>query len=700
MDKKDVDIHMNKNRSAAAAFRPRLFVIIVAVLMLLALTGCQEDLPIELPDLPHIDIGPATEPTETQPVPTEPPETEPVVPASGNPDEVSCKSSYSTGDNDAVLVAYDTVATIGEAELNNAQLQIYYWMAVNNYKESGYAVSPDFAQPLDQQLCELSEEPMTWQQYFLQQALRAWNSHYAMTMVSRDAKLPVEEAYKPNAKKHAENITPEIYNLDLLYGYDPTYEIADAHRDYLDSLPDVLEQYAADKGYEELSDLVKDLAGLATNADYLLKYAQLCNEGYMYATTLSYYIEPTAEEVETFFTEHEADYAADGITKDGGKYANIRHILITEEYAKEKELSANSLLKKWQGTGTEDYFAELAFAHSQDTGSNVNGGLYSGISKGQLADEMDAWCFDEARQAGDTTIIESEAGDHILYFCEASDIWAVHAREDLIAQQLAAKVSEAVESYPMEVDYSAICLGEARNSETVITTGDVLYPDVAHERFPVAPLYLQQDYEGTMYGKYSLVTYGCGITTMSMLTSYMTDDEWTPPEMCALYGKYCSEKGTAHAMFAEVPTDRGFYLIERVYTWKAALPYLEDGYMVVSLQRDGYWTRGGHYLLLHNLIETEEGTMVQVRDSNILNYGKLDGHTTGYFSLKTIPSNSRCYWIYQKKVTRIDSCVRCGQPTEESLVPADMFEMGYYCSKCLTAMNRRDAYIDACFGTI
>jgi len=122
---------------------------------------------------------------------------------------------------------------------------------------------------------------------------------------------------------------------------------------------------------------------------------------------------------------------------------------------------------------------------------------------------------------------------------------------------------------------------------------------------------------------------------------------------------------------------------------------------VVTLQHDGYWTAGGHYLLLHNLIEveTEDGkteTRIQVRDSNVKNYKRLTGHAPGHFALSTIPGNAKCYWVYQKKVMNVDSCVRCAEQTADSHAPAALFTEGYVCPKCQTAVNRRDAYIDGC----
>ena len=675
--------------------------IVAAATALLLLSGCQntpEELPQVLPAPPAATEETTVPPIEeTEPAPTEP---EPTAPPDGNPDDVTCQGSY-TG-TVAEIAAYKNtpVATIGKEELTNAQLQIYYQMAVSAYREAGHEVGPDFSKPLDTQLRDLDGMTVTWQQYFLQQALDTWQSHYAMAQRSKDEVLPLEEAYGRNEQKHAENLKTKIYNLNLLYGYNTDYRIADAHQAYLDSLESRIAELAIAKGYKTPAALANDFAGIGTNDTYLLDYARMMNEGYMLMTTLSYYMEPDVAAVESYFAAHEAEYAAAGITKDGN-YVNLRHILLTPDSATPEgwekcQKDADALLKKWAKSRTEANFADLAFANSKDTGSSVNGGLYTNLAKGQLTQELDSWCFDPQRKAGDTTIIKTVDGYHILYLCAPSSIWYEHAERDLIASLIIQEISNTVEDYPMEVDYSAITLGLPGIDTLVLTPGDLLYPDIAHERFPVAPLYLQQDYPNTKYGNYSLVTYGCGVTTMAMLVSYMTDEEWTPPELCALYGRYCSEKGTAHAMFTEVPTDRGFYCVDKVFTWKEALQALEDGYMVVSLQRNGYWTRGGHYLLLHNLLETEEGTMVQVRDSNIYNYKRLDGHTIGHFSLDTIPPNSRCYWIYQKKVTNLDACVRCAQPTAESHVPTEMFASPYLCPKCEEALTRRNAFLEGC----
>lgn len=692
--------------------RSLALLLVATAAMLLMLSGCSRE-----PSAPAEAVPEATAasmPEETLPPETEPTEPPPTCPPDGNPDDITCQGSYTDEAMEVAQNAQKTVATIGEKKLTNALLQIYYQMAVNTYHQAGHEIAPDFTQSLDTQLCPLEGTAVTWQQYFLQQALNSWQSHVAMVERSKTAQLPLEAAYGRNEQKHAENLRTKIYNLNLLYGYNTDYKINEAHQAYLDNLHNLLASLAEEKGLATTAALANQLAGVGTNDTYLLEYAKLMNEGYMYATTLSYYIEPTAEEVAAYFAEHEADYAQLGITKDNLS-VNLRHILLVPENATVAQdgtvtasdedwqnclTATEALMKKWNKDKSEANFADLAFQNSADTGSNINGGLYSNIVKGQLIQELDAWCFDPARQTGDIATIRTTLGYHIVYFCAPTEVWYAQAEADLIASILVKEIADTVQKYPMTVDYSAISLGHPTAEEVILTAGDLLYPDIGHERFPVAPLYFQQDYPDTMYGNYSLVTYGCGVTTMSMLVSYMTDEEWTPPELCALYGKYCSKAGTAHAMFTEVPIDRGFYCKERVFTWKEALAYLEQGYMVVTLQRNGYWTRGGHYLLLHNLIETNEGTMVQVRDSNLYNYKRLDGHTIGYFSLDTIPSNSRCYWVYQKKVMNYDTCARCAAPTEQSHVPSAMFVSDYICDKCDEALLRRNTYQDGCANPV
>ena len=106
------------------------------------------------------------------------------IPADGNPDDVTCKGTY-TAEEEAVLADRETVvATMGEHTLTNSQLQVYYWMEVqgflSNYGAYASYFGLDYTQPLDTQVCPQAEG-QTWQQYFLQCALNNWQQMPAMS---------------------------------------------------------------------------------------------------------------------------------------------------------------------------------------------------------------------------------------------------------------------------------------------------------------------------------------------------------------------------------------------------------------------------------------------------------------------------------------------------------------------------------------
>ena len=116
---------------------------------------------------------------------------------------------------------------------------------------------------------------------------------------------------------------------------------------------------------------------------------------------------------------------------------NVRHILANFEggttddsgnttYSDEEKAAAKAvaeeILNEWKaGEATEDSFAALATERSDDTGSVAAGGLYEDIYPGQMVTAFEDWCYDDARKAGDTGIVETEYGYHVMYFVGNSD---------------------------------------------------------------------------------------------------------------------------------------------------------------------------------------------------------------------------------------------------------------------------------------
>ena len=141
---------------------------------------------------------------------------------------------------------------------------------------------------------------------------------------------------------------------------------------------------------------------------------------------------------------------------------NVRHILIqfdldegateaTDEQKSAAKASAEAILSEWEsGDKTESSFAELAKEHSEDTGSIENSGLYENISKGLMVKNFEDWCFDSSRSVGDTGIVETEYGYHVMYFVShGRPYWKVQVETEVRNNDFTDFTDETKDKYPL-----------------------------------------------------------------------------------------------------------------------------------------------------------------------------------------------------------------------------------------------------------
>ena len=322
------------------------------------------------------------------------------IPANGNPDDETAKGTYTASDADVIAAKDTVVAKVGDKTLTNSQLQMFYWTEVRNFLSSygAYAsmLGMDTTKPLDVQTCAMADTPCTWQQFFLASALNTWRNYQAAAAEAE------KNGYQLDAEMQAQ----------------------------LDSAVENLEATAEMYGSESAEALLKSDVGPGADLEDYQHFLNLYYTGSMYFSDLCEKDVPTDQEVEDYFTANEEAYAESGLTRDN-KTVDVRHVLIMPEGATSENIrtetfedaawessrqKAEELLKQFeQGDKSEDSFAELAKAHSQD-GSAASGGLYSGVQEGQMVQAFNDWCFDADRKAGDTGIVETNYGYHVIYF--------------------------------------------------------------------------------------------------------------------------------------------------------------------------------------------------------------------------------------------------------------------------------------------
>ena len=386
-------------------------------------------------------IAPTSGMIETQPTEEA---TEGTIPPDGNPEDVTCKGSYTVSDEEIDASMDTVVAVIGDKELTLGQLQVYYWECVyafdSQWGTNAAMLGLDLSYPLDTQLCQTGDISMTWQQYFLDYALSTWHQHQSMAMEGAENGYVLEDVYKA-----------ELEGLDAQ-----------------------LEEMASHYGFADTEELIRDYIGPGcTTADYA-DYMRTYFEGYGYLEHMASIMEVTDEDVDAFYLENEGSYGESGITKDAGNVVDVRHILLMPEngstgedgypvYADEDweacEAEAQKIYDEWMaGDKSEESFAEFAKQYSQDGNASL-GGIYEDVTPGYMVESFDAWCFDESRQPGDHGMVKTQYGYHIMFFVESEELWYSAAKADLIAEKVDAAIPAAMEKFPMTVEYSAIKLG-------------------------------------------------------------------------------------------------------------------------------------------------------------------------------------------------------------------------------------------------
>ena len=324
------------------------------------------------------------------------------------------------------------IAVCGDDHLTNRELPYYYWQQyytlMNNYGSyASYFI--DASTPFDQQMC-MFDDTLTWQQYFLQAAILNYENVSAVWQAAR------------------------------INGF----QLSQEDQDYLDGLGNQITLAAANSGFGSADEYLQTAYGpSATLTDYrdfverqvtASAYLQACVDEKVY----------TEDDISKYFDDNAESYASSGIEKSDVKMVNVRHILIqpegtnddgtyTDEAWAEAEKKANELLTEWKnGEHTEDSFAYMAAENSTDSGSATNGGLYEDIYPGQMVDAFDAWCFDASRKPGDTGIVKTEYGYHIMYFVSTGEhaYWYACAENDYLNELSVSVLQEISAEFTVE----------------------------------------------------------------------------------------------------------------------------------------------------------------------------------------------------------------------------------------------------------
>lgn len=374
--------------------------------------------------------------------PGEPAASDPATTATAATEQLELKS-YTVSDDVAIENADVVVATAGEYELTVGELQVFYWNSVydflNQYGMYLSYLGMDYTKPLDEQVYD-QEKGTTWQEYFLDAAINTWHRYTVITHMADEAE----------------------------------FQLSDEIKTYFDTLPEDMEKWAEQYKYDSVQAMISHDFGAAAAYENYEEYLRLYYYSYEFFGSEYDAIEVTNADIEKYYTDNEEELTEQGYGKDAGNSVDVRHVLIEPEGGTTDEnnvttytdaeweaarVKAQSLLDAWlAGEATEDAFAQMAKANSAD-GNADEGGIYEGItSKTSFVPEFLNWCMDESRKVGDSGLVKTQYGYHIMYFSATEPIWYVNSENGFRADVMNGRIDEVTKNFELKTDYDKIVL--------------------------------------------------------------------------------------------------------------------------------------------------------------------------------------------------------------------------------------------------
>ena len=160
------------------------------------------------------------------------------------------------------------------------------------------------------------------------------------------------------------------------------------------------------------------------------------------------------------------------------------------------------------------------------------------------------------------------------------------------------------------------------------------------------PHYLQTDYGNIPYGGGSIASSGCGPTSFAMIASYLTDTTITPADTVAWCGNsyYMPGVGTYWSYFQAAANHFGCGSVTQTSDANQVLQALSEGHPVISSQRAGLFTSGGHFIVLRGVTADSKVLVNDPNDNSSKNYINRE-----FDMMSEVHATSNAYWIFDKK---------------------------------------------------
>lgn len=143
------------------------------------------------------------------------------------------------------------------------------------------------------------------------------------------------------------------------------------------------------------------------------------------------------------FPEKNTDGTATSVKDENGNTKKN----VTEATKKATKEKAQAILDEYLKNPTEENFAKLAKEKTEDPGSKDKGGLYEGVmNDGKYVKPFTDWSIADGRKTGDTGIVETDYGYHVMYFVKAGNLsWYQAVQTAIVGAEIEEGIAKEIE---------------------------------------------------------------------------------------------------------------------------------------------------------------------------------------------------------------------------------------------------------------
>ena len=79
-----------------------------------------------------------------------------------------------------------------------------------------------------------------------------------------------------------------------------------------------------------------------------------------------------------------------------------------------------------------------------------------------MVKEFNDWCFDAAREPGDTGLVKTQYGYHVMYFVGKQEAWISKTRSAYISEKSEKIILDAMKANDLEITYESMLIAEVK----------------------------------------------------------------------------------------------------------------------------------------------------------------------------------------------------------------------------------------------